>query len=421
MVRIYQPVDLASAEAEAARPRGLRPALGLPYGTAGSLLGVHNQFGPQPLQNVTETQVMGLPSAWYCLNKIASGVASMWPLDVKAGDGVTALPRPNICARPDSTMSLESFVTMAVACAVARGNYIGIRADLDPTTYFPRQVISAPPDICTAFYDADGYLWYTVGGKLYHPDDIVHVPGLTLPGNPWGFGVVEVFRRGLGAALEQQHLSADTYHRGSVPPGILTVPRPRLAPGEAKDVQGQWIDAHGQGQRVPAVIAQGWKFEPIAWSPEDSQFLQAQAFTVAQMAFMFGFDPADLAASIGTGGANLTYANIEQREQGRIIDVYGPWSRRFEQAWSDMLPADQFAHAVPENRLRMDSETRAKVDETDIGSGVIDVDEARRARRLPPLTAAQKKAREPVAPGAPVVPPQPEDSPLEVKPLSVKQ
>lgn len=396
----------------------------IPYGGIGSLQGIHNQFGPTPLLGVTEGQMMGLPAAWYCLNKVASGVASMWPLDVTLGDGITPVDRPTICSRPNATMSLEVFVTMAAASAVARGNFLGIKADLDPNTYLPRQVIPAPVDICNAFYDASGFLWYTIGGKLYHPDDVVHVPGLTLPGSPWGIGVVENFRRGLGAALEQQHLVADTYHRGSVPAGILTVPKPRLLPNEAQDVQGQWIDNHGAGQRAPAVIPQGWKFEAVQFTPEDLQFIEARGMTVAEMAFMFMFDPSDLSASVH-GGSSITYQNLEQREQARIVDTYGPWARRFEQAWTDMLPGDQQAHSVPRNRLRSDSKTQAEVDEIDIGSGVKDVDECREDRGLPPLTAAQKKAREPAAvpaaPGAPPVPPQPADSPLLVKPLTVKE
>jgi HK97 family phage portal protein len=399
MARIFEPVDLQRA----ARPRGLRPEQPVPFGNglyAGH--GFNNRFGPTPLLGVNEVQVMGLPGAWYCVNKIANGVASMAPLEVVDGDGTTSLDTPPICARPNAMMTNEWFWTQAVASAVMRGNFIGILADLDPITFYPRQVIPVPPDVCQAYYDDDGFLQYTISGVPYHPDDVLHVPGFTLPGVPWGFGMVETFRRGLGAALEQQHMAADTYHSASVPPGVLTVPRPRLAPGEAEGIQGQWTEAHGSGTRVPAVLPQGWDWKAITWSPEDAQFLESRQFSVAELALMAGMDPSDLGASLAGASNSITYANVEQREISRVQDVYGPWMRKFEQAWSDVIPADSEARFVPARRFRLDAKTEAEVHEIRIASKVETPDEARKDMGRPPLTAAQKKEMAASAPPPPV-------------------
>jgi HK97 family phage portal protein len=381
----YEPADLARA----AQPRGLRPEQPIPYGTAAQFVGAANRFGPTPLLNVSEPQVLGLPGAWRAVNLIANGVASMGPFKGYGGDGITPMdPQPQVCVRPNVTMTWEEFCSMAVASAITRGNFVGIGADWDPNTFYPRQVIPAPVDIVQCFYDADGYLRYTIGGKEYSPLDVIHVRGFTLPGNPWGLGCVEVFRRDFGRLLEEQHYAADTFHRGSVPPGILETPRPRYVDGEAKDVQAQWVEEHGAGQRVPAVVPQGWKFTPISFSPLDMQFLQSRQFSIAELAFMFWLDPTDLAASISSGG-NMTYANVEQREISRVTDAFGPWARRFEQSWSDLLPAGNIARLVPEQRLRMDAKTRAEVDALEIDARILAPSEAREARGKLPLTSKQ--------------------------------
>lgn len=391
-MRIYDPEVLNRA-----RPRGVRPEVPQPFGfqqfpsPAG--------FGPTPLSPVHQAQVLGLPAAWRAVNLVGNGVATMSPMECVAPDGVTIVDSPPIVSRPNATMGVFDFTHMAVAVALMRGNFLGLLADFGPDG-FPRQVIPVPNDAAFAFYGTDpyglqpgnGFLNYVVAGVRYGPLDVVHVRGFTLPGVAWGIGMVENFRRSLGATLEQQHLVADTYRRGAVPSGLLTIDLQKPTHEQVTQTQDDWIEAHGD-QRKPAVLPQGWTFQPLTWSPEDAQFLQSRMFSIGEIALMAGLDPSDLGASLSNGSSAITYANIEQREIARKVDAYGPWARRFQEAWSDLIPGGNTCRFVPERLFIMDGKTAAEVHATNIDSGVETVDEARGATGKPALTAAQKAER----------------------------
>lgn len=443
-MRIFDPsVELARAEAQ--RPRGLRPELPVPFPGLTSPfagnpsiahLGAPGLLGQMPF--IGDHQVLGLPAAWRAVNLISNGVASMAPLDQYKGDGVTKVPPAPVLARPFSVWTSYDFWHQAVAVAQMRGNFVGLNADYDQFGY-PRQVIPLPPQYVTCLWGPDGFLEYWFLGERYSWLDITHVRGFALPGSPWGIGAVENFRREFGRAHEQQSMAGDVYSRGAVPSGALTVDRPVIEKEQAADVQEQWIEAHGHGQRRPAVLPKGWTFQPISWSPEDAQFLQSRQFSVAEIALMFNLDPTDLGASLSTGGAAMTYANIEDREIARITDAYGPWMHRFEEAWSDLIPADNTARFNPDRILRTDSKTRATVHQINIASGVETVEEAREAdgREPIPETETQEQQEQEVGdelyelppelappavvPPGPVVLPSPPGAPdITVKPATVK-
>ena len=385
--RIYDinsELEHAAALAAAKRggtPRGVRPDVPYPFG---QLLPMPTQFGPTVPPTVTDFQTFGLPAAWRAVNLIANGVAQMAPLKCFGPDGIKVLDTPPVAARPNSTITSYAFWHQAVAIAIMRGNFLGILADFDDLGY-PRQVVPVPPIISYAVYEAGRTVFY-IGGVAYQSHEVVHVPGFLVPGSPWGLGVVGNFRRSIGIALEEQHMAADTYHRGSVPSGVITTDRPRQSSEQAEEVQSQWIQAHGSGQRKPAVLPAEWKFTPLSWSPQDAQFLQSRQFSIVEIAYMFNLDPSDLGAALDSGkGGSITYANIEQREISRTADAYGPWMRRFEEAWSDLIPGGNMVKFQPTNYLRLDAETSATVHQINITTGMETLDEARAQDGKPPF------------------------------------
>jgi hypothetical protein len=97
---------------------------------------------------------------------------------------------------------------------------------------------------------------------------------------------------------------------------------------------------------------------------------------------MFGLDPTDLDATVGSGGS-ITYANREQREIERLTHSVSPWLRRFEQAWADLLPGRRSMAFNVENLLRADTLARLQASEIALRSGVFTLDDARGVERLP--------------------------------------
>lgn len=382
-----------------AQSRNVRPTL--PY-KFGNIFPSPSSFGPTVAPYVTDLQVLGLPAAWRAVNLVANGVAMMAPLEVLEADLTTRVtPTPTIADRPNASMTTHEFWFQGLVVALCRGEYYAVKADFDPNSGYARQVVPVPPGLTHAYYDAAGYEVFDIMGNRYSREEMIAVRWLQLPGSPRGIGPVEIHRRALGSSLEMQHLKADTYARGSVPSGIIEVPIPNPDKTQMEDVQDQWIENHGMRHR-PAVLPQDWKFIPLTFSPVDAQFLEMMQYGVAETAFIFGLDPTDLAASLTGGSASITYANIEQRTIARTTDAYGPWMNRFEQAWSDLLPGARVCRFRPQNLMRTDALTTARVHALNIDTGVETDDEARAAEGKPPLTEAQREQRAVNKPPAPM-------------------
>jgi HK97 family phage portal protein len=365
-----------------ARPRGKRPEL--PAAVPGSnVFQASGQWGDIPLPLAGNSTVLGLPAAGRAVNLIANAVATMAPMQQIGTDGFVILDGSTpVLERPNAGWGVFDFFHMAAQMAIMRGNFLGLQADFSAAGY-PNQIVPVPTGYWYAYIDGAGYTVYSVKGQLYSCDEVIHIRANSLPNAPMGIGVVEQYRRAIGHALDQQNFAADTYRSGSVPAGIINLDLPEIDVDQANAVQAQWIASHASGGRAPAVLPNNMEFEPIQWSPEDLQFLEARLFTVSEIAHMFNLDPTDLGAAFP--GDSLTYTNIEQRQTQRIVDTYGPWMRRFEDGFSDLIPSTSKARLVPANLLRTDSKTRAEVDQIEIANQTLTPAEARKREGKKPI------------------------------------
>jgi phage portal protein BeeE len=123
---------------------------------------------------------------------------------------------------------------------------------------------------------------------------------------------------------------------------------------------------------------------PLSWSPHDAEFIESARLSIAQMALVFDTDPADVTATIG-GNGTMTYANISARQSARIVETFGPFMRRVEEAWSDLIAGDALCTFDAERTMRMTARELAEVAEIRIRSGVSTIDEERAIVGKPPL------------------------------------
>lgn len=338
----------------------------------------------------TESGVLGLPAAWRCLNLIANGVALMLTsAKVYDRDGIEAA-RPSIVARPNNLYTSYDFWFEVTATALMHGNYIGIKADYDVDGY-ARQIIPVHPSLVDCRIAQAGYPIYKIGDELYLYNQIVHVRGLTIPGSWWGYGVIEAQRKALVGSIDMQNYSNSVYRTGSVPSVIISLAGKNIPQATLDQVRSDWVNAHGSGQRKPAVLPEGITVEPLSWNPEDAQFLESRMLNIAEHAFMWGLDPTDLTAAVGT--SSHTYANIQQRNIERITSSYGPWLNRIEQTWSDLLPDEIYVRGNPEALLRTDVTTRYEAYQTALQNNWMLIDEVRALENMPPLSNADGSNR----------------------------
>ncbi len=333
---------------------------------------------------VTQSSLLGLPAANYAVNKIANAIASMSPLVVVEGDGITRRQStPPIAARPLATLGTFAFWHLAVSHALTTGNFLGLLADFDANG-FARQVMPVPSNIVSAYFDQAGYAVYEVAGIPYGTQDVVHIPGPHIaPGELWARSPVQVYRQALGMHVAEQTYGANSFATGAVPSAIISLDRDEVPERVAQQVQTDWLARHGAAQRRPAVTPRTMTITPLSWSPHDAEFIESRKMSVAECALMFDLDPSDLGASIG--GQSMTYANISDRQVARIVEVYGPWARRFEEGWSDLIPGPATCQFQPEKLLRMSPKELADLQSVRLSSGVRTVDEERMAEGLPPM------------------------------------
>jgi HK97 family phage portal protein len=330
---------------------------------------------------VTEATLCGIPAAWYCLNFIANACASCAPPIEFDSGGVRADPLSPVVDRPWAFLSAHEFWFMAFVSALVYGNFVGMNIDVDPLTGYPRQVMPVhPADVLLTLVDGMPVYWWA--GEAWGWDEVTHVRGFTSPGSLWGLGVIEAQRLALTGTLSLAAYGAGTFASAAENSVTIQVDRPELSEAQATAIQQAWIERHGSGIRRPAVIPRSMTVTPLSFSPADAQFLESRQLGIAEVALMFGLAPTDLDASIG-GGSNLTYANREQREVERLTHGIGPWLRRFEQVWADLLPGRRNIAFNVERLLRADTLTRTQATNMNLANGTFTLNDARGVERLP--------------------------------------
>jgi HK97 family phage portal protein len=271
------------------------------------------------------------------------------------------------------------------------GDAIAIPADFDADGY-ARQLIPLDPRFVDIFVE-EGRLWYSPVNTdiAFSRSELFHAKGLMLTTNALrGIGVVTLHRVGFQTALSMQRYGANTFNAG-VPSGIVKVHLREVSQDQATTIKADWATAFQD--RTPAVLSEIMDFSPISWTPEDAQYLESAKLSVADIACMFNLDPTDLDA---TYGSSMTYANREQRAYDRLLTSIGQLLVRIEQAFRYILPRGHSAYFDRSVLLWSDASTRAFVQQTQLNSGTLTINEAREANGLPKFGAwADKSALDP--------------------------
>jgi HK97 family phage portal protein len=371
----------------AARPPAASPVT--PAGIAGATSSIDGTGGggamvwtggaawPTALPAVaTPTTVLGLPAAWRAVNLIA-GTCCQLPLIDRQDDGGIWPARP-VLTDPWPLMGYAEWITYQVHALLILGDAIALPADFDADG-FPRQLVPIDPRyVAIRVDDATGAVLYDVytraGILTLGRSDVWHAKGLVLTSDGLrGVGVITALRCALSNALQLQQYGANVYGQG-VPSGVVKVHLREVSQEQATDIKTQWQAAFID--RVPAVLSDLMDFTPIAWSPEDAQYLEAKRMSVADVAMAFNLDPTDLDTSLGS---SLTYANREQRAYERLLTSIGPLLARVEQAYRFATPRGHTARFDRSAVLWSDAQTRANVEMTELNIGAVTLNEVREA------------------------------------------
>lgn len=346
---------------------------------------------------VTDTSVMSLSAAWACLNLLAGTIASL-PLMVyrnrHGGGREIAGDHPLYAVLHDSPNDEQTaldFWEQASLSLELRGNAFAekLRIGSRVVGLYP-----VHPDAMSVRRLPDRsleYRWRDEAGaqRTGSASDVLHIRGFG--GDPrGGISTLSHARKAFQLAASVNSAALKTFQNGLRPSGLLTFPD-RLTPeqrGALEDVLvGKFAGAMNAGR--PMLLDGGTKWEQLTLKPEDAQMLQSRAFSVEEIARIFGVPPSMIghtqnSTSWGTG--------IEQQVLGFQKFSLRRRLKRIEQALMKQLlsPEDRAAGVViefnVEGLLRADSAARASFYQKLLQAGVMTINEVRALENLPPVT-----------------------------------
>jgi HK97 family phage portal protein len=331
---------------------------------------------------VTPDQALRLSAVWACVRLLADTISTL-PVDVyRKGDPDRQIPTPALLQAPSDAFGTIEWLHAVMSSLALRGNAYGVITGRTGAAGWPAQIELLSPDVVSVYRDEAGRIGYRIGGVEYDRADIFHVRAFTVPGSLVGLSPVEYARQSIGVGLAAEQFGA-RFFGDNATPSALIVSKTSISPDAAERVKARWRAAH-EGRRDLAVLTGDVEFHPLTISPNESQFVETQRFTVAQIARLFGVPPEMIG---GEAGGSLTYANVEQRALDFVTFALGPWVARIESALSSLLPRGQVVKLNTGALLRADLLTRYQAHEIGIRSGFLTVNEARDLENRPPLTS----------------------------------
>jgi len=349
---------------------------------------------------VSTTSVLGLASAWACVNLLAGTIASL-PLMVyrtRGGARTAASDHPLyriLHDSPNADQTAVDFWEFICACIELGGNAYAeiIRGNNGRVV-----ALSVPiaPEIMTVRRLRDGSLQYewSDGGvrSTVAQENMLHIRGFG--GNPLGgLSTLSFGRQTFGLAQAIERASGDTFRNGVRPSGLLKT-ADTLTLDQRKQaeelLQEKFAGAINAGR--PMLLDRGMDWVQLSISPEDAQMLQSRAFSVEEVCRFFGVPPfmvghTEKTTSWGTG--------LEQQTLGFQKFTLRRRLKRIEQALAKQLlsPADRQAGIVIEfnleGLLRGDSGARASFYQQMLSNGVMTINEVRALENLAPVPGGE--------------------------------
>ncbi len=315
--------------------------------------------------NVTTSNVLAVSDAYACVRLLADSISSL-PLHVyrktaagrvRAGSDQRAVQLLN---RPSPGSTGVDLISQVVTHLNVFGECFVAKYRSDQTIV---QLGLIHPESVQVELRGQRvvYTLSTARGITEHgPDDILHIKGMSLDGLR-GLSPVAQCRTALGLSSSLQASAKAFTEHGSRPSGILSAPG---ANGSEK-LQGiaeTWAVRHagaGNMHRV-AVVAGDVKFEPIAFSADDNQFLQQREMSAREVARCFRVPAWAIDAPTGD---SLTYANVVEQNRALVTHSLRPQIVRIETAISndsDLCPGGAYVQFELDGLLRAEPKTRAE-------------------------------------------------------------
>ena len=348
-----------------------------------ALMNDRRRSGSMP-PSVTTESAMRLSAVWACVRLLA-GLGSTLPLDQqRRRDGLTVdVPRSVLFDQPQAGTTLSTWLYQVWSSMLTAGNAYGLVTAIGANGW-PTTVELLDPSVVQWRADEQRGWVVTVDRQelqRWPEGPLWHVPIFTMPGAPFGLSPIQNAKQTIAGGLSAERFGTDFFTGGGTPNAILYSDS-ELTQEQAQGIKSAFVSSTA-GNREPAVMGAGLRYERISVAPDEAQFLDQQRFTVEQIARIYGVFPEMIGGA--TSGSSVTYANREQRAADFLTFGLMPYLIALEDGLSGLVPGPNRVKFNVDGVLRSDLKTRYEAHAIGIDSGFLTVDEVRQLEDRPPL------------------------------------
>lgn len=307
---------------------------------------------PGNIRNPGETEAMKLSAVFRCQTILSQSVGKL-PIYCTNEQTHERLPH-NILyllnVRPNEAMSPSVMKAMVEGNRLSSGNgYIWIIRD--PRSFEPVELIPLPFELVSPQRDRNGAIWYvvthpyTAEPMVLNAMDVIHVKGYTHNGII-GMSVLAQAAEVVAAGRAQQQYEVSYYESGGAPSGVLTVETDlsgtvpvAQTDGTTKEtpvkqvIRDEWEKVHTGAKNAHriAILDHGLKYQPIAISNADAQFVESHNVTTEDIARFYGVPLSKLYAG------KQAYNSNEQNAIDYVVSTLHPILTQYDEELSFKL------------------------------------------------------------------------------------
>ncbi len=160
---------------------------------------------------------------------------------------------------------------------------------------------------------------------VFAEDDVLYLPGIQ-----WervkGLNATRLAAASIGLAMASERTQATLHANGARPAGLLSTEQ-KLGPEGVQRLKDAWQAWERSNKNGTAVLDNGMKYTPLAFSGVDAQHLETRRFQVEEICRAFGVFP----MMVGHSDKTATFASSESFFGGHYIHTLMPWHEAWKQ------------------------------------------------------------------------------------------
>ncbi len=340
---------------------------------------------------VTSESALRHSAVWAALRLRANLVSAM-PVDLyrRVGGQQVEVPKPDLLRTPGALhvgggrVSVADWLYATQMDLDRFGNAFGLVSAWSGLSLPARIDLTSAEDWSVAV--RGGTVEYRYRGQKVDAAQVWHERQYVVAGLPVGLSPVAYAALAIGQYQSAQKFTLDWFGNSTVPASRLKNTAKTITPQQADDVKQRFKAAVQSGDVF--VHGADWEFDMLAATAAQSEFLETQKWSVADVVRFFDVPGDMIDAESSTG--HVTYANVTQRNLQLMVTSLGPAVKRREDALSAAMPAPQYVKLNTDAVLRMDPKTRYEMLAIGVDNRAVTPNEWRELDNRPPLTADQE-------------------------------